>query len=121
MADARKVLGQDGEKAAVSYLKKNKYTILETNHRTRHSEIDIIAKKSETLCFIEVKTRKSLTRGLPRESVNYNKQQKIILGARGWLQKNKTDNCKIRFDVIEVFSTDSRFDINHIKHAFQAG
>lgn len=119
MADNRKVLGQFGETVALSYLKTNGYKIVETNYRTRTAEIDIIAKDADTLCFIEVKTRKSLTKGLPRESVTHTKQQKIFTGARTYLQKTRQLYSKSRFDVVEVLKNNEDFVINHIKHAFQ--
>ncbi|MFH2061128.1 MAG: YraN family protein [Pseudomonadota bacterium] len=120
MSDNQKILGQTGETLASLFLQARGYTILETNYRTKRSEIDIIATKRGTICFIEVKTRQSLAKGLPRESVNYPKQQKILLGANTYLQKNAKFNSKIRFDVIEVIKKDDSFDIHLIKHAFQA-
>lgn len=119
MSDSRQATGTLGEKAAISYLKKNKYNILEKNYRTQRSEIDIIAEKSGILCFIEVKTRQNLKAGLPCESVNYYKQQKIISGALAYLQKTGQFNKSTRFDVIEVLKQDKNFSINFIKNAFQ--
>ena len=52
-------LGSKWEHAAADYLKKSGYEILETNFRCRIGEIDIIAKAEDTLCFIEVKYRKT--------------------------------------------------------------
>ncbi len=120
MANDRIVLGQTGEKAAILFLKARGYSILETNYRTRHAEIDIIAKQSDTLCFIEVKTRKSLKKGLPRESVTYSKQKKIILGATWYLKEKNCNDSKIRFDVIEVYQKNHSFNVHLIEHAFQA-
>lgn len=121
MANERLRLGQTGEKKALTYLKKHGYTILETNFRTRFAEIDIIARHKEALCFIEVKTRKTLTKGLPREAVTYHKQQKIIQAALFYLQKNKLVDPKIQFDVVEVIHPDKDCHINLIQNAFQAG
>lgn len=44
-----------GEDKAQSYLKAQKYEILERNFHSKFGEIDIIAKKDEVLHFIEVK------------------------------------------------------------------
>ena len=77
----RKIIGDKGEQQAGHYLRANGYEILETNWRSGKAEIDIIAKKENLLVFIEVKTRQSLKKGLPRESVNRSKQKKIIMGA----------------------------------------
>jgi len=119
MTDDRKSLGRRGETVAISYLKKQHIKILETNFRTKFSEIDIIAKEGDTLCFIEVKTRRSLKKGLPRESVTPSKQKKIILGATQYLKDNNMLNHRVRFDVVEVVQENGTLSINFIKHAFQ--
>ena len=53
-------LGRSGETAAVSFLQTLGFAILETNYKTKLTEIDIIAKDKDFICFIEVKTRHSL-------------------------------------------------------------
>jgi putative endonuclease len=121
MPDDRKMLGRQGETAAISFLQTRGFSILETNYTTKFAEIDIIAKDKESLCFIEVKTRRSLKKGLPRESVTYSKQKKIILGATFYLKNTKQMNSRIRFDVVEVFMENDRVHTNLIKNAFQAG
>ncbi|MCP4670485.1 MAG: YraN family protein [Desulfobacula sp.] len=120
MTNDKQTLGQQGEIAAISFLKARGFTILEVNYRTKPAEIDIIAKDSNCICFIEVKTRRSLKKGLPRESVNYSKQKKIITGALFYLKEKQLINSRIRFDVVEVFEKDGDFSINLIQHAFQA-
>ena len=120
MKDDRKTLGQQGETAAISFLQTLGFTILETNYRTKFAEIDIIAKDKDFFCFIEVKTRRSLKKGLPKESVNYSKQKKIIMGATFYLKEKKQLNSRIRFDVLEVLEKNGIFDINLIKNAFQS-
>ena len=121
MGDDRKKLGYRGETAAVSFLKSNGFSILETNYRTKPAEIDIIARDQDVLCFIEVKTRRSIKKGLPRESVTPAKQKKIILGATFYLKEKKIMDSRIRFDVIEVLEKNDALDINIIKNAFQTG
>ncbi|MCK5350861.1 MAG: YraN family protein [Desulfobacula sp.] len=119
MPDDRKNLGQRGETAAISFLQARGFTILEANYRTKLAEIDIIATDNNCICFIEVKTRRSLKKGLPKESVNYSKQKKIILGASFYLKEKKQMNSRVRFDVVEVLEKNGVFDINLIKNAFQ--
>ena len=119
MFSEKQTLGQQGERAAISFLKSRGFTILETNYRTKPAEIDIIAKDNDCICFIEVKTRRNLKKGLPRESVNYSKQKKIITGAMFYLKKNRLMESKVRFDVIEIFEKNNNFTVNLIKHAFQ--
>ncbi len=113
-------LGALGERSAISFLKSKRFTILETNYRTRFCEIDIVARHDGFTCFIEVKTRRSLKKGLPKEAVNFKKQNKIIQGAQYYMKEKKQDNLRIRFDVVEVIFNRQEHSpqINLIKNAF---
>jgi len=111
MTSDNKKLGQIGETAAISFLQSKGFVILETNYLTKPAEIDIIANDNGCICFIEVKTRTSFKKGLPRGSVNYSKQKKIITGSQFYLKENNLLNSKIRFDVIEVLKNRNNFSI----------
>ena len=49
-------IGEIGEKTAVRFLMKHGFYILDKNYTKKWGEIDIIAKKSNKLYFIEVKS-----------------------------------------------------------------
>ena len=113
--------GKKGETIAVEYLKKHGYSILKRNFRfSRLGEIDIIAREKEYLCFIEVKTRKSTQFGMPSESVNTKKQEKIKKLSQIYLSNNNLNNQNMRFDIIEVLflKNNNIPKINVIKNAF---
>lgn len=115
-------LGKKGERAARKLLLSRGYKILESNYSTPQFEIDIIARDVDTLCFIEVKTRTGVKKGLPREGVTTAKQKKIIMGAQYYLSLNKITNTRLRFDVVEVLYKDAShtaWDITVIPNAFQ--
>ena len=78
-------LGSKWEHAAADYLKKSGYEILETNFRCRIGEIDIIAKAEDTLCFIEVKYRKTSRYGFAASAVT---------------QAHNIADTQCRFDVV---------------------
>ncbi|MEN3013917.1 MAG: YraN family protein [Endomicrobiia bacterium] len=111
-------LGSFYEKVAIKYLKSLKYKILEKNFKTKHGEIDIIAydKKNDCLVFVEVRYRKNSFFGTPQETVNINKQRKIILSAMWYLKLNSKNFKEFRFDIISF--TDGS-NPEHIKDAFQ--
>lgn len=116
-----KQLGKKGERSAQKFLVSRGYKILESNYSTPQFEIDIIAKDKDTLCFIEVKTRTGIKKGLPREGVTTAKQKKIIMGAQYYLRLNKITDTRLRFDVVEVLYKDSSHtacDITIIPNAF---
>jgi len=85
-------LGQIGEEAAVTFLKQQGYQIVEQNFRNQLGEIDIVAYEGDTICFVEVKTRRSDIFGSPFESVTPAKQRKIAQVALSYLKfKGKSD------------------------------
>lgn len=106
--------GKLGEIAALMYLKAHFYKILEHNYRTPLGEIDIIAKKGSYIIFIEVKYRKDISKGYPREAVTAFKQNQIKKAAMQYIQNKKLYESDFRFDVIEILGK----RIEHIKDAF---
>ncbi len=112
----KRSIGNMGETLVASYLEEKSYQILERNYNKPYGEIDIIAMKDDIVCFVEVKARKSIKYGYPREAVNYYKQQRIIRASQMYLVENRLTDYIIRFDVAEVF-TESR-EINYIENAF---
>ena len=111
--------GKGGETAAARYLEKKGYEILNRNYRTCGAEIDVIVKKGETLCFVEVKTRRSGDFGFPEEFVDFRKRRKIIRAARVFSGRRKYAGMKIRFDIISVVYDGRKVKIDHIENAFE--
>jgi putative endonuclease len=111
--------GTEGEEAAARYLEKNGYEIVKRNYLTCGAEIDLIAKKGETLCFVEVKTRKSGDFGTPEEFVDFRKRRKIIRATRVFTGRRKYAEMYIRFDIISVVYEGRKTKINHIQNAFE--
>ena len=121
MEKYKKVFGNCGEDAAVKYLKRNKYIILERNFNVHGGEIDIIAKKGGYVIFVEVKTRSNDDYGGGLEAVNYTKQQRMIKTAQFYMMK--LGDVPVRFDVIVVngFIKGKKLvieSIEHIENAF---
>ena len=112
-------IGAYGEALAAEYLKALGYNIIKRNYRYRKSEIDIIAWESETLVFLEVKSRSSEKYGCGAEAVNARKQKMLVSGAYGFCSKNSLFECKMRFDVLEVDLTLNKV-VRHIENAFFA-
>ncbi|MBA2249774.1 MAG: YraN family protein [Chitinophagaceae bacterium] len=77
--------GDTGEAMAAEFLAAKGYTILHRNWRHAHWEIDIIASRSNTLHFIEVKTRRTSTYGLPEDDVTKKKLMNLVNSAEEFL------------------------------------
>ena len=123
----KKMIGDKGERAAVSYLRRHGYRIVTRNFKHHLHEIDVIAlEKRRMLVFIEVKTRTHSVDiynryGSAASAVGQDKQRSLVAGARAYLRRNPTD-LPCRFDVIEVYLSKAEriIEINHIKEAFSA-
>jgi len=112
-------LGRMGEKIALEYLRKKKFTIVSKGFRLHRGEIDLIAYDGKTLVFVEVKARGEVALGLPEESVDLRKQKQIRKIAEGYLALNNIDDVECRFDVISiVFDKKGAFSLSHYKDAF---
>ena len=98
--------GKPGKISPAVTSSSNGYTILETNYRSRYGEIDIIARRSNIVAFIEVKSRRGQRYGEPFEAVAARKQNQIRRMAEMWVAARAGDRdlreCSFRFDVITV-------------------
>lgn len=93
-------VGKWGEETAVEYLRQRGCDIVGQNVRTPYGEIDIVAKKDNTIIFIEVKTRTSNTMGLPEESITPRKREHMIACAENYAMEHEIDRWQI--DVISI-------------------
>ena len=114
----RKTTGERGEEIAAGFLEKHNFRIIQRNFRCRCGEVDIIARDGKTLVFVEVKTRRNATYGLPQLAVTPFKQRQISKAALTYLSKNRLMKEDARFDVISVLLLDSSPVIDHIRNAF---
>ncbi|PMP68669.1 MAG: YraN family protein [Thermodesulfobacterium geofontis] len=111
--------GAKAEESAAEYLQSKGYKILERNYKTAFGEIDIIAKKKNSLIFVEVKSEFGKEEFLAEEKVDFKKREKILKSAEYFLLKNFQKLSKIeeiRFDVIVVKG--KKGEIVHYESAF---
>ena len=123
--------GDLGELAAVRYLKRRFYRILERNWFFYRKEVDIIARRGRVLVICEVKTRTYRSGepspfGTPSAAVDAAKQNNLLIAARAYARAASWEG-DIRFDVIEVYldTQDGRNRprirrIVHLQNAFTA-
>lgn len=112
-------LGEMGEDLAVSFLRRQRYAIVERNFRCKGGEVDIVAREGKTIVFVEVKTRRTTLYGPPQLSVTPFKQRQISKAALTWLAREKMTDVAARFDVIAIhLSRTAAPRIEQIKDAF---
>lgn len=110
-------IGDQGEELAVEYLLSNGYSIINRQYRSKHGEIDCIARDPDgRIVFIEVKSANSLKFGNPLQWVTRSKQLTILSMAKQYLYEHKMNTVQCRFDVIAVLQG----KIKHLKNAFTA-
>lgn len=111
-AESTTSLGDLGEALAAEYLIKAGYRIVVANFKVpvgRNSkgvsvtgEIDIIAIDGETLCFVEVKTRRSDEFAPVITAVDLQKQRQITRTAKVYRRMFGIRNVEYRYDVVTV-------------------
>lgn len=80
-------LGIFAERVAVVILRLKGYRVLATRYQIRGGEIDIVARRGDTIAFVEVKVRPSLDEA--RTSIDFVKRRRISRAARNWLASNQ--------------------------------
>ncbi len=103
MLTSKQKLGQNGEEIAVQFLKKDGHQIVSRNFRYGRSELDIVSLKDDVLVISEVKSFVSKPLDATEYRVHKAKQQHIIKGTYGFLERfPQYENKPVRFDVIIV-------------------
>jgi putative endonuclease len=109
--------GKSAEEQARRYLQDQGMQWLDSNFRSKRGEIDLIMRDRETLVFVEVRYRKTDDFGSAAESVNRDKQTKLIAAAQRYLQETHAD-LPCRFDVVGITGRHNP-RVVWIKDAFQ--
>jgi putative endonuclease len=119
--DPRHRRGLAGERAAMSYLLQNGWSIEAHRFRLGHHDLDLVARKGRLVAFIEVKTRRSFRFGPPEQSVTRRKRDVLARVARLWQLRFGLPNDSYRFDLIGVAEagTPPTARITHIEDAWR--
>ncbi|WP_434390777.1 YraN family protein [Melittangium boletus] len=117
----RKQWGNEGEAAAVRYLEDQGYRIQARNYACRHGELDVVAEREGTVCFVEVRMRSTAAWGDPSQTVSFAKQRRVVKTALHYLGTHGVRGRMLRFDVISVVGRGERATVEHLPGAFDAG
>lgn len=105
-ADSSAAAGARAEALAAEHLVRHGLVIVERNFRTRHGEIDLVARDGESLVFVEVRMRASGAFGGAAASVTAAKRARWVAAAQGYLAKiGREPPC--RFDVVLLDALDA--------------
>lgn len=93
-------IGNTGEDVAVEWLKKNGYSIVERNWKTKLCEIDIVAVKNECLYFVEVKHRKDGLRGGGLAAITHKKVKQMKFASAIYVAYTRNTELDAKLAVI---------------------
>ncbi len=117
----RQQFGKSGEDRAVEELERRGYAILARRYRTKHGEIDIVARDGDTTVFVEVKARATAEFGTAAEAVTRRKQLQLASMARDYLARSESHrHVPCRFDVVAIDGVGESAVITVYRHAFDA-
>lgn len=118
----KKRTGNWGEALAADYLRANGWRIAETNYRHGRQEVDLVAWDTDTLVFLEVKTRAASRLSPTANALGRAQQRRIATAAQAYMESIDYD-WEIRFDLIAITDYGDRKppNIEHIKDAWFPG
>ncbi|MFL6228725.1 MAG: YraN family protein [Pyrinomonadaceae bacterium] len=117
---AHLALGARGERLAADLLERAGYRLVAANFKLPvgrnlrgavvNAEIDLVAYDGATLCFVEVKTRRSDEFNAPEANVDLRKQRQITRAARVYRRTFGLSEAPHRYDVVSVVLPDAGVD-----------
>jgi putative endonuclease len=124
----RNKVGAYGEEIAANYLKKKGFEILEVNYLKKWGEIDIVARGTEKLRFVEVKTvsyetkqdlNLAISRGTwrPEENVHQEKLLRMNRAIESWTtEHNYTGEWEIDVIAIRIVPREKYATVKYIQN-----
>ncbi|MEP6916841.1 MAG: YraN family protein [Acidobacteriota bacterium] len=121
MTIERQAFGKAGEELAVRELERRGYALLARRYRTRHGEIDIVARDGETTVFVEVKARRTAEFGGAASAVTAVKQRRLASMAVDYVARHRLSGRPCRFDVVAIDGVGAEATVTVYRSAFTTG
>ena len=111
------VIGAVGEQAAEDWLAREGFEIVARNWRSGRYELDIVARRGDTIHFVEVKSRDSESWETPEDAMTPAKQRAFRHAVQAWLSQNPTD-LEPQLDLVAIDTTpDGIVELRYIPDA----
>ena len=107
-------LGRKGETLTIRYLEGEGYTILSRNLQVGHSDVDILSREGEVLVFVEVRTKSRDDRGMPEETLNTKKLNRMKRTAQVYMALTQYSG-PARLDAVCIILDEADI-VQHFKH-----
>src|SRR5689334_21686493 len=102
MTTGRKQTGNQGEAIAARFLEDTGYTIVDKNWHCASGELDIVARKGDTLVFVEVKTCHGDSVDAAFMQITPAKRRKLVASAYNYVSAKQQESLLTRIDVIGI-------------------
>lgn len=117
--DPRHQLGRAGERLAELFLAERGLKTVVRRFATPVGELDLVVRDSDTVVFVEVKTRRDRSLADPEDAVRAGKQRRMTRAARWFIHHKRWDDKPCRFNVVAVVvPADGEPEIEHFPNAF---
>jgi putative endonuclease len=110
--------GRRSERLAERHLRWRGYRIVARNFRATGAEIDLVALDGDTLVFVEVKARRTMSAGTPLAAVDERKQWRLRRAAAVFAARHRASASPMRFDVVAVSGEGRGRKLEHLRNAF---
>lgn len=113
---ARQALGARGEAIAADYLTGRGFRVLARNWRSRHGELDLVARDRGALVAVEVKTHSGTGYGSPLEAITARKAARLRRLLLDWLRAHPEHAGALRVDAVGItLLPDAAPRIDHLR------
>jgi putative endonuclease len=111
-----------GETEARRFLERSGWVIVAVNWHCRYGEIDLIGRDRRAWVFVEVKTRRGHSFGLPEDAITPSKRHRLLRSAWTYLEENSLQGADWRIDVIAIEGRPGRDPVrlDHYRDALEA-
>lgn len=107
--------GRWSEHLAAMLLRLKGFAILEARYKTPVGEIDLVAKRSNLIAFVEVKARPTVEDAL--SAVSHRARRRIIAAADAFVSRHPhLAQCDMRYDIIAV----AGWRLKHVANAWRS-
>lgn len=121
-SSTRTKAGREAEASALLHLQRQGMQLIAQNWLCKRGELDLVMLDGDTVVFVEVRYRRHSGWGGALQSVDFRKQQKLILAAQLFLQhETRWADAPCRFDVVAIEGDPgSGAPLNWLKSAFDS-
>ena len=116
--DRRHDDGRAAEDLAERHLRERGLAIVERNVRSRHGEIDLVARDGATIVFVEVRLRRPGRHGGAADSITAAKRARLVAAAHEYLAR-VPGSPACRFDAVLLDGLDAK-RVVWVRDAFDA-